>query len=186
MGLAAVKYLVFSILYLLSARKLRSPLEQLLRWILLGLPLKAASAGSGWCQILQRTSASSTPSGRCTTTRTQARWSSRRRCSRRRRPSWSTMRIVIVRKAASLPLRSSRNVKMTEKNEIRVVEIYVDCYMSRHGICHKWHEWHLSKCSWAGVKFSRTRPRPIRIVGQGYVPSKPRLKWHHWLRTLRY
>ena len=63
--------------------------------------------------------------------------SSTRSSRRRRRSSWSTMRIVIVQKAASLPLRSSRNVKMTEKNEIHVVEIYVDCYMSGYGICQK-------------------------------------------------
>ena len=25
----------------------------------------------------------------------------------------------------------------------------------RHGICHKWHKWHLCKMFWAGVKFSR-------------------------------
>ena len=57
---------------------------------------------------------------------------------------------------------------MTEKNEVRVVEIYVDCYMSRHGICQKFGFYIILKISrfWKILSYNFQRRRQnMTLVG---------------------
>ena len=57
---------------------------------------------------------------------------------------------------------------MTEKNEVRVVEIYVDCYMSRHGICQKFGFYIILKISrfWKILSYnSQSRGQNMTLIG---------------------